>query len=168
MKRIARIAILLVIAIIGASLLSCASPIVETKVTLKITAGSDQIFSGEITVNNENPTVLQIVKEAEMLYPGSFTVTYDEDDTYVTAFNFYKQSTIDDVTYFWEYKLNGELPESGKASTNTVANGDTIEYVFDTSTPAGNNKFIYGTYDSSLGLFSADSAADTSETTAAS
>lgn len=168
MKKMARIAVLLVAVMLGAALSSCAGQIVETKVTLKITSGSDQIFNGEITVNNEGPTVLQIVKEAVALYPGSFNVTYDVDDTQITKINQFYNTEIDGVIYLWEYKINGNFPETGKASTNTVANGDTVEYVFDVGTPTGNNKFVYSPYDSSLGIFTEDSAAasDTSETTA--
>lgn len=164
MKRMARIAVMLLVVMIGAALVSCAGQIVETKVTLKITAGSDQIFSGEITVTNESPTVLQIVKEAELLYPGAFTVKYDEDDTQVEKINQYYNTEIDGKIYLWEYKINGEFPETGKASTNTVANGDVIEYVFDVGTPTGNNKFVYEPYDSSLGLFPEDEATSSEET----
>ena len=163
MKRMAKISILLVIVLVGAALCSCAGQIVETKVTLKMTAGSDQIFNGEITVTTENPTVLQIVKEAVILY--GLDITYDEDETYVTKVSYYYNTTIDNVEYFWEYKIDGVLPETGRANTNTVANGSVIEYVFDTSTPTEDGKAVFGTYDSSLGLFSEDSGSG--ETTVA-
>lgn len=150
MKRLARIAVLLVVLMLGSALVSCAGEIVETTVTLKITVGSEQIFSGDITVTNANPTVLQIVKEAELHYPGAFRVQYDEDDTQVVKINQYYNTEIDGKIYLWEYKINGEFPETGKASTNTVKDGDVIEYVFDVGTPVG-NKFVYEPYDRSCG-----------------
>lgn len=160
MKRMARIAVMLVVLMIASALVSCAGEIVETKVTLKITVGSEQIFNGDITVTNASPTVLQIVKEAELLYPGAFTVKYDPEDTYVQQINQYYNTEIDGNIYLWEYKINGEFPETGKASTNVVANGDVIEYVFDVGTLVG-SKFVYEPYDPSSGVFSDDYTTET-------
>ena len=160
MKRMARIAVMLVVMMIASALISCAGEVVETTVTLKITVGSDQLFSGEITVNNANPTVLQIVKEAELLYPGAFRVQYDEDDTQVVKINQYYNTEIEGNIYLWEYKINGEFPETGKASANTVADGDVIEYVLDVGKPVG-NKFVYEPYDPALGLFPEEDVAET-------
>ena len=157
MKRMAKISILLVIVLIGAALSSCAGQIVETKVTLKITAGSEQIFNGSITVTNEDPTVLQIVKEAVMLY--ELRVVYDAEETRVKDVGIYRDTKIDNVEYYWEYKINGVAPETGRASTNIVKDGDTIEYVFATATALSSTKVVYGTYDSSLNLFSENSDA---------
>ena len=164
MKRLARIAVLLVVLMLGSALVSCAGEIVETTVTLKITVGSEQIFSGDITVTNANPTVLQIVKEAELHYPGAFRVQYDEDDTQVVKINQYYNTEIDGKIYLWEYKINGEFPETGKASANTVKDGDVIEYVFDVGTPVG-NKFVYEPYDPSLGLFTEEEVTEAAEET---
>ena len=168
MKKMAKIVVLLVVVMIGTALSSCAGQIVETKVTLKITAGSDQIFNGEVAVTGENPTVLQVVKEAAIVH--GIKAVYDDKDESVIKFSFYNNTEIDGNMYLWEYKINTLPPKTGKAGTNTVASGDTIEYNFNVGKPLGNDKFSWTAYDSASELFTEEAGGavnEAEETTAA-
>ena len=149
----------LVVMMIASALISCAGEVVKPQLHLKSLSDPTSYSAERLSLTTQTPPS-QIVKEAELLYPGDFRVQYDEDDTQVVKINQYYNTEIEGNIYLWEYKINGEFPETGKASANTVADGDVIEYVFDVGTPVG-NKFVYEPYDPALGLFPEEDVAET-------
>lgn len=130
--RTRRVLILLVAAAVMIGMFaSCATTTEEITVKLIITAGDEEILNSDFTLNYKDPTVLMLVNEAAVLY--ELDVTLNEDGDSVLNIGEYEDKTVDNIMYFWEYYINGVLPENstgGKANAQTIKNGDTIQYVY--------------------------------------
>ncbi len=115
---------------------SCVTDSSEITVNLVIKAGDDRIFSSNIKVNTENPTVINAVNEAIATY--ELNITLDPGGNSITKVNNYYDTEIDGITYYWMYFINDVEPTTGKASSNTIKDGDKIQYVFYSSDPGDN------------------------------
>ncbi len=115
---------------------SCVTDATEITVNLIIKAGDDRIFSSNVKVNAENPTVIDAVKEAISTY--ELNITLDPNGNSVTKVKNYNDTEIDGITYYWMYTINSVEPTTGKASSNAIVDGDKIEYIFYSSDPGDN------------------------------
>ncbi len=122
------------IILVASVMVSCGGPDVTSTVNLKFIAGNDEVFNSEVIIDGANPTVIDVVNEAIMMY--GLRATLDSQNTSVEKASYYYRTEIDGLTYYWEYTINGVLPETGRANTNTVVTGDTIEYTFMIYDPA--------------------------------
>ncbi len=112
---------------------SCVTTTSEITVDLVIRAGDDRIFSSKVKVNTENPTVIDAVNEAIATY--ELNITLDPNGNSVTKVKNYFDTEIEGITYYWMYTINDVEPTTGKASSNAIADGDKIEYIFYSSDP---------------------------------
>lgn len=115
---------------------SCVTNATEITVNLIIKAGDDRIFSSNVKVNAENPTVIDAVNEAIATY--ELNITLDPNGNSIAKVKNYNDTTIDGISYYWMYTINGVEPTTGKASSNAIADGDKIEYIFYSSDPGDN------------------------------
>ncbi|MDD4773193.1 MAG: DUF4430 domain-containing protein [Eubacteriales bacterium] len=112
---------------------SCVTDSTQISVNLIIRAGDDRIFSSEVKVNTENPTVIDAVREAIATY--ELDITLDSNGNSISKVKNYYDTEIEGITYYWMYTINGVEPTTGKASSNVIADGDKIEYIFYSSDP---------------------------------
>jgi len=113
-------------------LTSCTTSAQEITVTLKITAGEDEVFNDNIKLSYADPTVLTLVSEADAMN-DSLTVVYNDAGDSVKDINDYLDTSDDTTIYFWEYTINGVLPANetgGKAGSQPIVDGDVVEYVY--------------------------------------
>lgn len=127
---------MLVIVFTLGTLSSCVTSTTEITVNLTIKAGDDKIFNSKVKVNSESPTVISAVNESIATY--GLNITLDANGNSVTKVNNYNDTEIDGITYYWMYTINGVEPTTGKASSNAIADGDAIEYIFYSSDPGDN------------------------------
>lgn len=123
-------ALLLVSVLLVGMFASCGTEKVIANVTVKVVAG-DEILVNDLPVTVEGtaeklPTVLEAVRLAliEMDLPC------EDNDASVLRIGEYAEVDEGDISYFWEYTLNGVLPNSGKAGSNTVKDGDVIVFMY--------------------------------------
>jgi hypothetical protein len=149
---------LFLILTLTASLLlgSCAEPQVKTTVTLTVKVGEYTLVNAEsITVstapdNANGPSVLDVIKA----YMDAHTnINVQISETSLTRFAMYYETTYKDVDYYWSYTINGEEPESGKASTNYVKADDVVEYRLVAMTSTEDGKVVVSDYDTESGVF---------------
>lgn len=158
--------ILVAIFILG-TMSSCVTDAAEISVNLIIKAGDDRIFNSTVkfavTSEDGTATVINIVNEAIAMY--ELDIELETSGSSIKRVKNYKETQIDDTLYYWFYTINGVEPTSGKADTNTVKDGDIIEYVFSYSKPDPNvkDKSITGPYDSAWELFGEAGEAVTEE-----
>lgn len=133
MKKARVLILLLVTVIICGVMASCTTNANEITVTLQIIAGEDEVLDTQVKLSYENPTVLMLVSEAAAMY--EIDVVYNDANDSVLDIAEYKDQVVDDVMYFWEYYINGVLPENntgGKAKDQVIKDGDVITYTYST------------------------------------
>ncbi|MFA6948632.1 MAG: hypothetical protein WCQ72_06600 [Eubacteriales bacterium] len=132
MKKCRALILLLTAVLLGVMLTSCTTSAQEITVTLKITAGEDEVFNDNIKLSYADPTVLTLVSEADAMN-DSLTVVYNDAGDSVKDINDYLDTSDDTTIYFWEYTINGVLPANetgGKAGSQPIVDGDVVEYVY--------------------------------------
>ena len=118
---------------------SCGEPKVTVNVTVKIIADNpdEPILDTPITIESTNPTVLEAVREALIVNEIAYNLT--EDGSSILDIQDYKDLSAtqsgDGLVYYWMYYLNDVEPTSGKAVSNTIAEGDVITYVYSSFDP---------------------------------
>ncbi|MBQ8509064.1 MAG: hypothetical protein IJ493_04070 [Clostridia bacterium] len=139
-----RVLTLLMVGILVAlSLGSCSSgpaaPI--TTVTLIIENPDDPenpILNTTVEVQDENPTVLMAFQEGCIANEISYVLTDAEDS--VRDIKDYKDVTVDGLTYYWIYLIDGVEPTQGKANANAISEGQTITYQYIVFDPAAEDE----------------------------
>ena len=151
----------------GLLLGSCAEPQVKTTVTLTIKVGEHVFVNAEsVTVstapdNANGPSVLDVIKA----YMDAHTnINVQISETSLTRFGMYYETTYKDVDYYWQYTINGEEPEGGKASTNYVKSDDVVEYRLVAMVSTENGKVVVSDYDTESGVFENDLYQESSDT----
>ncbi len=134
---IKKIIALVLVAVFALSVCSsCVTDAAEIKVMLKITAGDDNIFNKEIGVSDpegDGATVIEVLKEAAAQY--ELQLTFDASEKSLKDVKNYKECSIDEIPYYWNYTIDGVTPEAGRAGDNYVADGGAIVYTFCYSEP---------------------------------
>lgn len=134
MKKSRVLIFLLIVVMMSGTLIfsSCGETTEPINVTLIIEAGDDEILNVNMTLTDKEPTVLSLISEAAVVY--ELNVTYNDNNDSVVDIESYKYRTDDNgVSYFWEYLVNGVLPENttgGKANAQILTDGMTIKYVY--------------------------------------
>jgi len=141
---------------------SCAEPAPATSVKLVIKSGSEQLFGGTVTLDIENPTVIDVVNKAAADNHETVNIVVSESGDSLESVNEYKVSEIDGLHYYWLYTIDGVEPTEGMANDNSVANGNTVEYRFVSYDPDTQQT---KDYDAESGHFSVSEAEDTAEET---
>ncbi len=155
MKRIT-IAVLLLMAILSSFVFSsCVAADVKHTVHLTIKSGTYTLYDKDVTVSvpadSENgPSVLDILNY--LIDHEGTPITMDNAGTSVSKIGLYYNTDYQGVTYYWSFKINGAEPKAGKADTNYVVDGDTIEYSFVAMTMEG-KIFKVTDYDNTTGIF---------------
>ena len=57
-------------------------------------------------------------------------IDYVADEYSITSIGEYADKTEGGYTYFWEYTINGEKVETGRAGTNQIKEGDEIVFTY--------------------------------------
>jgi len=110
---------------------SCTTSANEITVRLTIRAGEEELLDDYISLSYPDPTVLMLISEASMLY--EINVVYNDNNDSVKDIEEYKDKTDGNLMYFWEYTINGVLPENttgGKANAQPIKDGDEIVYMY--------------------------------------
>ena len=118
------------------ALASCSATAPEIKVTLRIVADDPEnpILDTEVTLQSENPAVLEAFQEGCIVNEISYTLTDAEDS--VKDITDYKDYTDENgLVHYWMYYINDVEPTSGKANVNPIADGDVILYEYVTFDP---------------------------------
>lgn len=106
----------------------------KVKVNVEVVVNDVSVFgpvSVEVNGTEENPpTVLQCVKEAFILNQMAYT----ENEEGIASIGGYAAKTEENVIYYWEYTVNGEAQLREPAGTFSVKDGDSICYIYRTST----------------------------------
>lgn len=129
MKKRSLVAILLLAVMVVLSMSSCAEQDVKTTVNLTIKAGYE-LYKNDVTVstaadNTNGPSVLNVLHT--IMDNEDVKLEFDKNNRLIKMGNYY-ETDYNGVSYFWEFKINGEVPKSGTAETNYVKAGDKIEY----------------------------------------
>ena len=99
------------------ALASCSATAPEIKVTLRIVADDPEnpILDTEVTLQSENPTVLEAFQEGCIVNEISYTLTDAEDS--VKDITDYKDYTDENgLVHYWMYYINDVEPKIGRAS----------------------------------------------------
>ncbi len=152
---------------------SCATTATEIKVNLVFKTGDDSVYNfknlGVAPVDGK-VTIIQAVNEAIAQYDLKDLIV-DANGYSIAQAGIYKTGSIDGYQLVWVPSVNGVEPTTGTAATNTVADGDTIEYTLNVSwqieVTDENGKVGYDSksavYDSSLNLFNEDGSEEETE-----
>ena len=111
---------------------SCSSETTETNVVLVIEAGDDVFYDGKVTVDVENPTVMNVIMEV-MIQDPDIPIVLNENQDSILDIGEYTAHDEENISYFWEYMINGVLPDNqtgGKANAQPVKEGDVITYIY--------------------------------------
>jgi len=161
--KIAKIlSLLLVAALMLGIMASCVTTdAAEMSIKLTVRAGDDRVYNTTVKVvpsatdaeGKGTATVIEVLREAMAAY--EFDIKIKDDGTSVTGFKNYTEKTVGDTNYYWIYTINGVEPSSGRANTNTVVDGDAIEYTLYCSMPdpADNSKIVTIIYTSDMGVY---------------
>lgn len=138
MKSRVLIFLLIAIMMMGSTILTSCNPTIEPiNVTLIIEAGDDEILNVTMPISYKDPTVLMLVSEAAMIY--ELNVTYnDNNDSVKDIEGYLERKEENGVSYFWEYLINGNLPENttgGKANAQEITDGMVVKYVYSSYNP---------------------------------
>jgi len=130
--------LLLAVMMTGSLILSsCGATIEPINVTLIIEAGDEEILNVTMPISMKEPTVLALVSEAAAIY--EVNVTYNDNNDSVLNIENYNQRTDESgVAYFWEYLLDGVLPENatgGKANAQEIKDGMVVTYRYSSYDP---------------------------------
>lgn len=137
MKKTKILALLLVSALLVSMLASCGTEKVIANITLSVTVNQvypddeNLVTNYEIEVQgtaDNPPTVLQALTEA--LFMLEIPLTLNSAETSVVGIGDYTEYVEGDVTYYWDYKINGETPTTGKAADNVIKEGDILIFEF--------------------------------------
>lgn len=119
------------------SLASCTATAEPITVTLKIIADehADPVLNTEVTIQSDNPTVLDAFLEGCIVNEVSYALSAANDS--VLDIEEYKDYTdADGLVHYWMYYINDVEPTSGKANANSIADGDVITYYYVTFDPS--------------------------------
>lgn len=103
----------------------------EINVTVQIRTGETDdtmILNDPVKVQVENPTVIDALVAASIQYDIDYNLS--DDGKSIKDILTYREEMVDDTIYYWFYEINGKEPTSGTASTNFIADGDTITYKY--------------------------------------
>lgn len=133
MKTIKILALALAVMMLSVCAVGCQT---TEKVTINVTVSAvvdGEALFGPVTVPISTPvdeavSVLHAATHA--MDENSIDYTVTEDGLSLTSIGDYADKSDDEYTYFWEYSLNGVVPESGRAGTNTVKDGDEIVFTY--------------------------------------
>ena len=103
----------------------------EINVTVQIRTGETDdtmILNSPVKVQAENPTVIDALVAASIQYDIDYNLS--DDGKSIKDILTYREEMVDDTIYYWFYEINGKEPTSGTASTNFIADGDTITYKY--------------------------------------
>lgn len=167
MKRIFTLMLVCIFAL--SAFCSCVSVEPPVNVTIKFVTEDDTVFNQKVecTPVDGQVTVIQAVNEAVAQF-GLTNITVGSNGYSITKAGIYKEGNIDGAQYFWMYDINGVEPESGRANTNTVVDGDVITYTFYCSmknpdATKGNDEPITVKYNSEMGVFTEEAEEETEE-----
>ena len=119
------------------SLASCTATAEPITVTLKIIAdeSADPVLNTEVTIQSDNPTVLDAFLEGCIVNEISYSLSAANDS--VLDIEEYKDYTdADGLVHYWMYYINDVEPTSGTANANAIADGDVITYYYVTFDPS--------------------------------
>lgn len=133
MKKTIRILVLCMAAVMFVtSFASCGAKTSENAVTvsIKISAGDTVIFDDEVTVNSDEPTVMQAFQQA-MDDDNDFPiVVFDDEENPMTVYDVgeFKDST----EKFWEFRVNDIAFSDikGQAGVYSIKEGDKIYWEY--------------------------------------
>ena len=141
MKRNKLLIFLLVAIVMTGSLIfsSCTATIEPINATLIILAGEEEILNVTMPIAVKEPTVMALVNEAAIVY--ELNVTYNDNGDSIKDIETYTEKRDPDtgVAYFWEYLLDGVLPENttgGKANAQPIKDGMVVTYRYAVYDPA--------------------------------
>lgn len=100
----------------------------DITVTLKfIDNEGNEYWNQEIKINNETPTVLLAVNEANASYPD---LGVEWSDRYELSIAGYPDTQLEDGTFmYWVFTVNG-VEATSKANEASIADGDEIVYTY--------------------------------------
>jgi len=149
---------------------SCVSVEPPVNVTVKFVTEDDTVFNQKIecTPVDGKVTVIQAVNEAVAQFSLNNMIVVGSNGYSITKAGIYKEGNIDGAQYFWMYDINGVEPESGRANTNTVVDGDVITYTFycsmkNPNATEGNDDPITVKYNSEMGVFTEEEETEAEE-----
>ncbi len=133
MKTIKILALALALTMFSVLAIGCQS---TEKVTVNVTVSAvvdgEAIF-GPVTVPISTPvdeSVSVLIAATHAMDENGIYYTVTEDAMSITSIDDYADKSDDEYTYFWEYSLNGVVPDSGRAGTNLVKDGDEIVFTY--------------------------------------
>ena len=151
MKKIKIFALVLAMAMLTLTVVSCGGSVEKVSVNCNISVmmGEEEVFGPvnltvQGTVDNP-PTVLQAAREAFTVYEIPYEV--DENGLSLTSLTIdgteYAKSVDEVNIYTWYYTADGVEPEEGRAGTNLVTEGQTITFHY-SATPIDPEEFEDG------------------------
>ena len=131
MKKFKLIALVLAVVMLSACFVACEK---TEKVTVNVTVSvlaNDEILVAPIAVPVEAPvddpaTILDCVIHAFELNDVEFVA----DEMSVTSIKGLADKVEGDRTYWWDFTINGAVPETGRAGTIAAKDGDVIVFTY--------------------------------------
>jgi len=130
MKNFRICALLLAVLMLSACFVGCAKEKTYVNVKVSVVANGETIFGpvdAKVETDPETPaTILYVVSDA--FDQNEFE--YEADDMSFLSINGLSYKEEDGNTYFWDFTINGETPDEGRASTIIANEGDEIVYTY--------------------------------------
>ena len=119
---------------------SCVTDSSEIGIQLVIRAGDERIFNTNVklqpTKEDGTCSVIDVINNAIAIY--EVDVKLDSTASFISKIKNYGETSIEGIEYYWMYTINGTEPTSGRADSNFVKDGDTVEYLFYYTDPGSN------------------------------
>ena len=140
MKLTRILALVLMSVMLVLAAVSCGELPPEITVKLQIQDPDNEgsyILDVDVVLQEHNPTVLSAFQAACI----ENEIKYDLNSESTAVLNIADHNDLsaeasgDGLVYYWMYLLNDLEPTSGQASTNPVADGDKITYIYDSFNP---------------------------------
>ena len=131
MKKFKLIALALAVLMLSACFVGCEK---TEKVTVNVTVSvfaNDEILVQPLAVPVEAPvddpaTILDCVRHAFELN----AIEFEANEMSITSIQGLADKVEGDRTYWWDFTINGAIPETGRAGTITANEGDVIVFTY--------------------------------------
>lgn len=131
MKKIRILSFVVALLMLSACVVGCTKveKVTVNAVVTVVVNGENLLGPVDVAVESTADEPVTVLMAATTAFDNN-EIAYAADEYSLSSIGDYADKVDGDYTYFWEYTINGEKVETGRAGTNTIEEGAQIVFTY--------------------------------------